>query len=84
MSKELPRAIRSLMEKHPDVWNAYSKLGEATANAGPLDDKTRRFVKLALAIGCGSEGAVHSHTRRASRDRDIRFPAGHGRTNLDQ
>ncbi|WP_375263468.1 carboxymuconolactone decarboxylase family protein, partial [Palleronia sp.] len=25
----------------------------------------QRLVKLALAIGAGSEGAVHSHTRRA-------------------
>ena len=27
--------------------------------------KTRRLVKVALAIGCSSEGAVHSHVRRA-------------------
>jgi alkylhydroperoxidase/carboxymuconolactone decarboxylase family protein YurZ len=32
--------------------------------AGPLDDRTRRLVKLALAAGAGSEGAVHSHVRR--------------------
>jgi len=30
-----------------------------------LTDRERRLVKLALAIGIGSEGAVHSHTRRA-------------------
>ena len=27
--------------------------------------KMRRLIKLALAIGCSSEGAVHSHVRRA-------------------
>lgn len=27
--------------------------------------RARRLVKLALAIGAGSEGAVHSHARRA-------------------
>ena len=32
--------------------------------AGPLDQKTVRLVKLALAIGAKSEGAVHSHVRR--------------------
>lgn len=32
------------------------------ASNGPLDDKTRQLVKLALAIGLGHEGAVHAHT----------------------
>ena len=44
---------------------AYETLGRATAEAGPLDTKTRELVKLAVAIGAGREGAVHSHTRRA-------------------
>jgi alkylhydroperoxidase/carboxymuconolactone decarboxylase family protein YurZ len=49
----------------PRVWEAYETLGKSTAEAGPLDGKTRRLVKLALAIGASSEGAVHSHVRRA-------------------
>lgn len=53
-----------LAEAHPDIWKAYSALGAATAAAGPLTDRERRLVKLALSIGAGSEGAVHSHTRR--------------------
>ena len=36
-----------------------------SADAGPIDSKARRLVKLALAIGVLSEGAVHSHVRRA-------------------
>ena len=40
-------------------------LVEACSGAGPLDEKTARLVKLALAVGAKSEGAVHSHTRRA-------------------
>lgn len=65
MAKKLPKALGGLMEAHPEVWDAYSKLGEACAGSGPLEPKTRRLVKLALAIGAGSEGAVHSHTRQA-------------------
>lgn len=49
----------------PEVWDAYSALGKSCAEAGPLAADTRRLVKLALAIGAGSEGAVHSHTRQA-------------------
>ena len=65
METKLPEAVSILMEAHPDVWEAYSKLGEACGSAGPLDRKTRRLVKLALAIGAKSEGAIHSHTRQA-------------------
>lgn len=64
MSKDLPGAAGELAQKHPDVWAAYSDLGKATANAGGLSARERRLVKLALAIGAASEGAVHSHTRR--------------------
>jgi alkylhydroperoxidase/carboxymuconolactone decarboxylase family protein YurZ len=34
------------------------------AQAGPLDAKTQRLVKLALAAGAKLEGAVHAHARR--------------------
>jgi alkylhydroperoxidase/carboxymuconolactone decarboxylase family protein YurZ len=44
---------------------AYEALGEATAEAGPLDARTRALVKLGIATGSGREGAVHSHARRA-------------------
>ena len=37
----------------------------APANAGPLDLRTRRLINLAFAIAADSEGAAHSHTRRA-------------------
>lgn len=68
MAEKMPKAFQDLINTNPEVWEAYAKLGEATANAGPLDAKTRRLVKLALAIGRGSEGAVHSHARRGEED----------------
>lgn len=64
MSDKLPGAAGDLASEHPDIWQAYSALGRAAAEAGPLTARERRLVKLALAIGAGSEGAVHSHTRR--------------------
>lgn len=66
-NKELPDVLREFAEKYPAVWEAYNRLGEVTAAAGPLDERTQRLVKLALAIGAGREGAVHSHARRALR-----------------
>ena len=65
MAKELPSGAQRLANRHAKVWEAFEGLGEAVANGGPLDAKTRRLIKLALAIGCSSEGAVHSHVRRA-------------------
>lgn len=65
MSETLPAAYESFTEEYPDVWAAYDQLGTAVHAHGPLDDNTRELVKLALAIGIGSEGAVHAHTRKA-------------------
>jgi len=63
-TEELPAAAGEFAESHPEVWKAYAKLGEESAKAGPIDGETQRLVKLALAIGSQSEGAVHSHVRR--------------------
>lgn len=62
MTEKLPDGAQKLIDRHPDIWEAYAGLGAAVAEAGPLDARTRRLVKLALAVR--SEGAVHSHTRR--------------------
>lgn len=51
--------------------NAFPKLGEAwdcihqAEAVGPLDERTSRLVKLAVAIGALKEGAVHSSVRKA-------------------
>ena len=63
-TEELPATAGTFADAQPDVWAAYSGLGKTCSEAGPLDGETRRLVKLALAIGAESEGAVHSHVRR--------------------
>jgi alkylhydroperoxidase/carboxymuconolactone decarboxylase family protein YurZ len=60
-----PSRAGDVAKKYPQVWKAYSDLGKACAESGPISGQTLRLVKLALAIGASSEGAVHSHTRRA-------------------
>ncbi len=65
MAEELPSGSRRVAEQFPQVWKAYSNLGESCAAAGPLDARAVRLVKLALAIATQSEGATHSQTRRA-------------------
>lgn len=62
--KELPPIVQETVKQYPHVWEAYNNLGSAVGEAGPLDAKTERLVKLAIAVGAGLEGAVRSHTRR--------------------
>jgi alkylhydroperoxidase/carboxymuconolactone decarboxylase family protein YurZ len=47
------------------VAEAFDRLGTECHEAGPLDEKTRRLVKLALALAHRHEGAVHSAVRNA-------------------
>src|SRR5947209_11563132 len=65
MSRELPKPIEEIRRLYPTVWKAFNDLGNRCHQAGPLDEKTRRLVKLALSIGAGLEGATHSAVRAA-------------------
>ena len=61
---EIPvKQHHKMKERHPQLLDAVDALGVAVANAGPLSEKIRQLVQLAAAIR--SEGAVHSHARRA-------------------
>jgi alkylhydroperoxidase/carboxymuconolactone decarboxylase family protein YurZ len=61
----LPKAVEKLAEAHPDLWQAYQRFGELLSESGPLEARERRLVHLAYALGSASEGAAHSHARRA-------------------
>jgi alkylhydroperoxidase/carboxymuconolactone decarboxylase family protein YurZ len=65
MTKLPPSGAGRIANDFPRVWESYIALGKAVSEAGELDPRTRRLLKLAMAIGAGSEGAVHSHTRQA-------------------
>lgn len=65
LKDELPSYARRVAETKPALWKAYENLGQACSEAGPLAGESLHQVKLALAIGAGLEGAVHSHVRRA-------------------
>lgn len=61
----VPGTAAVIASAHPDLWDAYQRFGEQVTAAGPLDARTQRLVHLAFAIATGSEGATHSHARRA-------------------
>jgi 4-carboxymuconolactone decarboxylase len=64
-ASKLPEHYIRFQKRYRPIFTAFDALGKATAEAGPLRDKSRALVKLALAVGAQMEGAVHSHTRRA-------------------
>lgn len=66
MPKEnFPAWYNLIKEKHGKFIKALEQLGETARREGPLDEKTTHLVQLAAAAAIRSEGAVHSHLRRA-------------------
>ena len=59
-----PAAHQSVVRRFPRVGQAWDLVNEEGA-VGPLDAKTQRLVKLAIAVGAMREGAVHSGVRKA-------------------
>lgn len=64
MSK-LPEQYLSLKKRFKSYMRAVDNLGKAVKEAGPIDEKTSHLIQLAAVATIKSEGAVHSHTRRA-------------------
>lgn len=65
MTKKIAKHYETVKKFHPDYVEAVENLGKKTKEAGPVDTKTAHLIQLAAAIACRSEGAVHSHTKRA-------------------
>jgi alkylhydroperoxidase/carboxymuconolactone decarboxylase family protein YurZ len=64
-TRQQPSFYLQLKAKNPKYFAAVEALGEAVRAAGPLDERTLHLVQLAAAASVRSEGAVHSHVRRA-------------------
>jgi 4-carboxymuconolactone decarboxylase len=65
VSDYLPRVYTEFRDSFPDVAAALDSLGATADGAGPIDARTGRLVKLALAVGASAEGAVRSNVRKA-------------------
>jgi alkylhydroperoxidase/carboxymuconolactone decarboxylase family protein YurZ len=61
----LPDIFKQFKEEYPEILDAYRKVGDLAANAGPVDEKARHLIQMGIAIGLGSPGGVRSHARRA-------------------
>ena len=73
---EAPKTYRDFIARFPKLGEAWEALAEA-GQEGPLDEKTQRLLKLAVAIGAQKEGPVHASARKA-------LAAGISREELEQ
>jgi AhpD family alkylhydroperoxidase len=60
-----PKNFQRYRDAFPKLFEAHEQAGELARKSGPLDEPTTHLVQLGAAIAIRSEGAVHSHTRRA-------------------
>lgn len=63
--RSIPGNFREYQDLFPSLFEGYRDFARKARADGPLDEKTTHLVQLAAAIGIRSEGAVHSHARRA-------------------
>jgi alkylhydroperoxidase/carboxymuconolactone decarboxylase family protein YurZ len=64
---DLPKHFKKMQDRYGDVMKKMKELGEATDKAGPIDAKAAHLIQIAAAAAMRSEGAVHSHARRAAK-----------------
>ena len=61
----LPKKYKDFASQYPEIFESYKKMGTLVRESGPLAEKTQNLVKLGIAVGANSRGAVMSHTRKA-------------------
>ncbi len=61
----LPKIYENFTKNFPDVFKDFKQLGISCRDAGPLDPKSQDLIKLGIAIGANSRGAIMSNTRKA-------------------
>jgi 4-carboxymuconolactone decarboxylase len=63
--EKLPKHYVSIRSRFEEYGEVLSQLGQVVKEAGPIDEKTSQLIQLAASAAIRSEGAVHSHAKRA-------------------
>ena len=61
---DAPRSYQEFIARYPELESAWDLVRQAE-DKGSFDDRTRRLLKLAIAVGAGRPGAISSATRKA-------------------
>lgn len=65
MSHKIAKHYEMVKEQFPEYLEAVERLGEIVKDLGPIDERRAQLLQLAASVAIRSEGATHSHTKRA-------------------
>jgi len=58
--------LKYFIERHGEIFKAYENYGKMVHyEGGPLDQKTRWLIKVAISAACQNHYAVRTHIRKA-------------------
>lgn len=60
-----PKFYSEFIRKYPDVGEKYQALGDAVHHQGPLNDRERALIKLAISGSNLYQSAFKAHVRKA-------------------
>jgi 4-carboxymuconolactone decarboxylase len=63
-NEKAPKTYDAFVNEFPKLGIAWEAMREAE-RAGPFSERDQRLLKLAVAIGSGKQGPVHSAARKA-------------------
>lgn len=64
--KDVHEVFTRFKEEFPEVYARHEALGrEIHENAGPLDEKSRWLIKIAISAACNHKRALATHIKRA-------------------
>lgn len=66
MKEKRNENLKYLKEKHPEIYKSYENFGSAIHHSGgPLDEKTRWLVKIAVSAASSYDYALQTHIEKA-------------------
>ncbi|KZX15235.1 carboxymuconolactone decarboxylase family protein [Methanobrevibacter cuticularis] len=63
--EDKPKLYKNIRDRFEEYGDVLAELGKISSEEGPIDKKTSHLIKLSAAAAIRSEGAVHSHAKRA-------------------
>ncbi len=61
----LPPVFQAMRDSYPAVWDSQWEMNQQCDQSGPLDERTRELIKVAVLAAAGYEQSVKGHTAMA-------------------
>ncbi len=62
----IKKNLKYLTDNHGEIYDAYEKFGKLVhEKGGPLNEKTRWLIKVALSADCQNEYSIRTHILKA-------------------